>query len=105
MRTAINGLLILFTILIGCILFVGIVFLLMQAVCWLEDAPERRAERRRLALSKAETKEMGRTIEHLQNELIVRESRIRELESELELANKYLAMSGRKEGVACRTGS
>lgn len=96
MRTAINGLLILFAILIGCILFVGIVFLLMQAVCWLEDAPERRAERRRLALSKE--KEMGRTIEHLQNELIVRESRIRELESELELANKYLAMSGRKEG-------
>lgn len=28
---------------------------------------------------------------------MVRESRIRELESELELANKYLAMSGRKE--------
>ena len=98
MRTAINGLLILFVILIGSFLILGIMYLLMEAIFWLGDAPERRAERRRLALSKAETKEMGRTIEHLQNELIVRESRIRELESELELANKYLAMSGRKEG-------
>ena len=92
MGTATNTLLILFISFVCILLILGIV----EATFWIEDAPERRAERRRLALSKAETKEMGRTIEHLQNELIVRESRIRELESELELANRRPAMSGRK---------
>lgn len=61
MRTAINGLLILFVILIGSFLILGTIYLLVEAACWIGDAPKRRAGRRRLVLSKTEMKEMGRT--------------------------------------------